>query len=269
LDELVKKGLSTAGSNVLVKLPAPTLVAGMTGDQQRIAIEKINRGDDPTRLLKKSVAGPFILEIESVGELPDNGKLQQVDLWFVAHGKLSNIENRQLFEELAKPNAKNKNGPPECVRELTPDEFKERGLTAGSLDDGSKVSYGVLQSNVLDKAYLTGMTFSQGDRSVDTVTMAFRLEPKLKDDKAFPTRWYSLKKDDDGNLASVEPSTYSIACAYAKATKLLGEEEAIFVEVHLVFAEPFGWFEGRNLLRSKLPLLLQDAVRTFRRKLAE
>jgi hypothetical protein len=52
-------------------------------------------------------------------------------------------------------------------------------------------------------------------------------------------------------------------------TELVGVEDGLFVEVHVVYAEPYGWFEGRNLLRSKLPPVLQDSVRKFRRKLAQ
>jgi hypothetical protein len=43
----------------------------------------------------------------------------------------------------------------------------------------------------------------------------------------------------------------------------------LLIEVHMVFAEPKGWFEGRNLLRSKLPPVMQDSVRKFRRQLAK
>ena len=43
---------------------------------------------------------------------------------------------------------------------------------------------------------------------------------------------------------------------------------AVLVEYHLVFEEPQGWFGGSNLLRSKLPLVCQDGVRKFRRRMA-
>jgi hypothetical protein len=36
----------------------------------------------------------------------------------------------------------------------------------------------------------------------------------------------------------------------------------------MIFDEPNGWFGGANLLRSKLPLVIQDEVRNFRRRLA-
>ena len=38
--------------------------------------------------------------------------------------------------------------------------------------------------------------------------------------------------------------------------------------MHAVFDEPAGWFNGANLFRSKLPILLQDKVRSVRRRLS-
>jgi hypothetical protein len=37
--------------------------------------------------------------------------------------------------------------------------------------------------------------------------------------------------------------------------------------LHTAFHEPQGWFEGHNVLRSKLPLVTKENVRTFRRGL--
>ena len=44
---------------------------------------------------------------------------------------------------------------------------------------------------------------------------------------------------------------------------------AILVEFHQVFVEPKKWFDGANLLRSKLPLVIQPEVRAFRRELTK
>jgi len=54
-----------------------------------------------------------------------------------------------------------------------------------------------------------------------------------------------------------------------KVTKLAEPAGALFVEQHLIFAEPVDWFDGANLLRSKLPLVVQDRVRSIRRQWAK
>jgi hypothetical protein len=43
--------------------------------------------------------------------------------------------------------------------------------------------------------------------------------------------------------------------------------EAVFIECHLVYEEAYGWF-GINLVKQKMPVMVQEKVRTFRRKLA-
>ena len=43
----------------------------------------------------------------------------------------------------------------------------------------------------------------------------------------------------------------------------------MFIEYHVAFIEPEGWFHGTNLLRSKLPIVAQEMVRKFRRNLGE
>ena len=48
---------------------------------------------------------------------------------------------------------------------------------------------------------------------------------------------------------------------YVKITKLHAPAGAVLVEQHIVYAEPTGWFDGANLLRSKLPLVMQVNVR--------
>jgi len=54
-----------------------------------------------------------------------------------------------------------------------------------------------------------------------------------------------------------------------KITRLAEPAGALFVEQHIVFAEPTGWFGGANLLRSKLPPVVQYAIRTTRQEWAK
>ena len=53
---------------------------------------------------------------------------------------------------------------------------------------------------------------------------------------------------------------------YLKITKLAEPAGAVFAEQHITFVEPHGWFDGENLLRSKLPLSVQENVRSTRKE---
>ncbi len=241
----------------------------MTAEQQTAAIKSI-AGDKPLDdLLKASVNGPFVMKISPIGDLPDQGHIQQIDLWFVAEGTLAKVEDKKLLDELASPKKQKKEQDiPEEARALTEAELASRQLTAGEQPDKSTLGYGLLKANILSKVYLQAITKTQASKSPESIISALIVDPKLALDAQFPGQWSPLVEDQNGNESIGKPSPYSAAGAYAKATPIKGVSNRLFIEIHIVFAEPHAWFEGRNMLRSKLPPLLQDTVRTFRRKLA-
>lgn len=247
----------------------PTLRDGMTADQQKQAIGAILGNLEEERFFKSSVVSPFVFELEPLSKLENGGQRQQLDVWFVAHGKLDDIEEKKMMDDLTGPEAKKTPGLPEVARALTEDEIKARDLKFGDQPDGSGRSYGIMGANILDKAFVTGITSSRYRRTDDSIELFLRMSPSLFDDADFPARWHPISKADDGAFQLGKPNPYTDLAALIKVTELVGVEDGLFVEVHVVYAEPFGWFEGRNLLRSKLPPVLQDSVRKFRRKLAQ
>ncbi|MES1213546.1 MAG: hypothetical protein ABUL64_03085, partial [Singulisphaera sp.] len=87
--------------------------------------------------------------------------------------------------------------------------------------------------------------------------------------KQFPNSWSPLERDASGKLSVGAAKAYSGLGGYMKMTELVEPAGALFVECHIVFDEPEAWFHGKNFLRSKLPLVVQDNVRSFRRKLGK
>ena len=79
----------------------------------------------------------------------------------------------------------------------------------------------------------------------------------------------AIERDQLGKTKLGPPTPYAGLGGYIKVTGLHEPAGALLVECHAVFDEPQGWFDGKNLLRSKLPLVVQENVRTFRRKLAK
>ncbi|HBJ34487.1 MAG TPA: hypothetical protein DDZ51_06930 [Planctomycetaceae bacterium] len=260
-----------ASDDATASLPEfqPTLRDGMTSDQQMQAVRSILGNLEEERFFKPSVVSPFVFELKPLSKLGNGGQRQRLDVWFVAHGKLDDIEEKKLMDDLTGPEAKQTPGLPEIARALTEAEMKARDLKFGDQPDGSGRAYGIMGANVLDKAFVTGVTSSRYRKTDDSIELFLRLSPSLFDDADFPARWYPISKADDGALQLGKANPYTDLAALIKVTKLAGVEDGLFVEVHVVYAEPFGWFEGRNLLRSKLPPVLQDSVRKFRRKLAQ
>jgi len=247
----------------------PILQTGMTAADQRKAIGAILGNLEPDRFFNRSVVSPFVFQLEPISKLADGGNRQRLDVYFVAYGKLADIDPKKMMDDFTGPETPKTPGLPDVARALTEKEMNDRGLAFGDQPDGSGRSFGILGANILDKVFVTGITGTRYRKTDDSIELHLELAPTLVEDQAFPARWHPISRSGDGTFQLSPGNPYADLSAMIKATKLADVDDAVFIEVHVVYAEPQGWFEGRNLLRSKLPPVLQDAVRKFRRKLAQ
>lgn len=276
---LIDTGVAV-GPGVTVPFERPLIRDGMTATEQAAAIAGLV-GDDRERFMKPGVTSRFEFRISKACELPAGGSVQRLDVWFIAHGSLDAVENAGLMEDFITGGAGAGDataGDAEVepaaddprrgrARPLTDAELAQRRLASGTSADGSRVSYVLLDLAVIDKVRVSGICRSERFRGPDSITVTLGLDDRFLDDPDLPARWCPLERDaDDGVIRPGAPRPYAVATAYAKASRLVDQADAILVEVHVVFAEPEAWFDGRNLLRSKLPPLLQQSVQAFRRK---
>jgi hypothetical protein len=54
-----------------------------------------------------------------------------------------------------------------------------------------------------------------------------------------------------------------------KVSELATVPGALMIEGHFAFAEPYDWFKGEPILRSKFSPVAQNQIRDLRKKLAE
>ena len=97
--------------------------------------------------------------------------------------------------------------------------------------------------------------------------VAQRIDSRFSKDGEYPNQWRPVKLSEDGKYDVGTPTVYAGVGSYGRAIPLAQPAGTILFEFHLVFEEPHEWFDGVNLIRSKLPLAVQDQLRTFRRKL--
>ncbi|HQU41296.1 MAG TPA: hypothetical protein PK867_00730, partial [Pirellulales bacterium] len=126
-----------------------------------------------------------------------------------------------------------------------------------------------MNASVLDKAQVSGIAHGVVTRGPNHILAASLLDPRFADDEDFPNRWRPIHRDASGKTNLGKPHSYAGLGGYCQAVELDEPRGALFIECHLVIDEPHGWFNGANLLRSKLPIVMQDNVRTLRRKLAK
>ena len=148
---------------------------------------------------------------------------------------------------------------------LTKEQLGKRGIRFA---DGTPEAYRHVEFDFLGKVHLRATVRVVWTRTNQSVLVAAEVDPRFLDDPEFPNQWQPVVREG-GTRKLGEAKPWGGAGFYMKITKLAEPAGAVFVEQHIIFAEPTGWFDGANLLRSKLPLVVQNSVRTTRREWAE
>ncbi|HWY87215.1 MAG TPA: hypothetical protein VNX28_10850 [Gemmataceae bacterium] len=262
LKELLAKGLPLPAGPTL-RLPPPLMTNALTPQQQHVVVSKAAGSAVPLDLfLKKTDAAPFALKINSV-ESTGKRLAQTVDLYFIAYGNLDRVVREDVLNQLIGTDAK-KGKNIGKAEPLSPAALEERGikvLQAPNLEE----RYAGLDIFLLERVKITGITRNVKTYGPGWAELAMQLDPRFDNDKKDPNSWRSYSPL---NETLGPPQPYTGLGGYARVTKLAQPAGALFFELHVALHEPEAWFGGPNLLRSKLPLVIQENVRNLRRKLA-
>jgi hypothetical protein len=256
---LLDPGLSV-GPGIRAKLPPPTMPDGLGAAGQTAAIKQLIGGDySYEEFTRKSVVAPQLLRLRDVTPSDPKAPARGVDVWFVAHGDFTALEDEKFLERLV--NASRGEGNAQA---LTKEQLAKRTITL-SPDVEKREGYGHVEFDFLDKVRIRATGRSVWSKTAESVVVAVEVDPRFRGDPELPNQWQPLTKDAAGVKVG-PPQEWGGAGFYLKVTKLAEPAGAVFVEQHVVFAEPVGWFDGANLLRSKLPPVVQHNVRNMRRE---
>lgn len=249
-----------------VRLVPPTLADGMNAAQQRRAIESLpDAGHSWEELTRRSVVAPIILKISKDEDSPQR-MCCRLDVAFVAYGALAAVRDLQCLQSQAKPSGTDvdtENGV--TIKPLTPGDLLRRGLKPPGRED--EPHYFADELRILGRVRVGMTTRAVTSETQDSILSASILDTRFANDAQFPNGWRPVSRNESGRRTLGSRQPYSGYGGYAKVTKLAKPTGALFIEYHLVFAEPEGWFGGSNALRSKLPLVAQYLVRQLRQEL--
>jgi hypothetical protein len=177
-------------------------------------------------------------------------------VYFVAHGQL---------EAMAKPGGFTQ---PEATegkqwKTLSPEDLAAKKIPVA---DPDHESYGFFTNDLIERVRVSGVLRNYWSQTEDSIIACAVLDPRFDEDADYPNRWQPLTR---GRKEAGKASPYHGAAGYTKITKLKSPKGALFVESHLVFAEPHAWFNGNNLLGSKLTAVFQAEVRSTRREIKQ
>jgi hypothetical protein len=242
---------------------------GLSAAEQQTALRKAAGKYPLDRFVRKSIVAPFSLEVSAVDDAVGKRQGQHVDFCFVAYGQLQTVLEEDLFGALAgAQDSQSASDAPTMARALRPEELQARHLKPVK-SAAREESYVLFDVPILNRVQLRGVGFAVREKRPQSVVAALMLDNAFRDDKEFANTWSPLARDAQGKLTVEAAKPYSGLGGYMKMTELAEPAGGLFVECHIAFDEPEAWFHGKNFLRSKLPLVVQDNVRTFRRKLSK
>ena len=256
---MLDPGLSV-GPDVRVKLPAPSMPDGLDAAKQKQVITTLIGSDySYEEFSRKSVVAPNLLKI---GDAKGADAVRTVDAYFVTHGDFAALDDPKFLDRLMNVGKGDGKG-----RGVTREELTKRKI-AWTAEDEKREGYGHIEFDFLEKVRLKVTGHAMWSKTAESVVAAAEIDPRFRGDAELGNEWRSINKA--GGAAAIGPvQPYGGAGFYLKITKLAGQEGALFVEQHIVFSEPAGWFDGANLLRSKLPIVVQSNVRNMRKEFAK
>ncbi len=248
-----------------IKLPPPLVLDGADSQSVRARLAGLPQRTVPVEeLMRKSVVAPLVFGFREVAAADTDLPVRGLDVYFVAYGRLEPARGEQLLRdvlEAAKKEAK--------IHQLTPEELNSRNIEPPAAEDkmiGRR--YYFAEFALLDRVQLSATAQTYVSQTERSVVAAWLIDPRFAQDKQFPNTWRPLKIDPITGKAELgQPQRYDGCASYLRITRLSDPAETVFVEYHTVFVEPQAWFGGANLLRSKLPLLIQSQARSFRRQI--
>jgi hypothetical protein len=254
---LIDPGLDI-GVNLKAKLPPPTMPDGLDAARQKAAITALI-GNDYTfdEFTRNSSVAPHLLRLSDIKPSDPTAPARAVDAWFVLYGDLKALDDEKFLERLLSVGRGDGKGD-----SIKNNDLAKRGI---KIADAKKEGYGHIEFDFLDKVRIRATGHAMWSRTVDSVLVAVDVDSRFQNDQDFPNNWQSIS-NANGQLKFGPATPWAGSGLYLKITKLAVPAGALFCEQHVIFAEPTGWFDGANFLRSKLPPVVQSNVRTMRRE---
>lgn len=257
--ELLDPGL-LVGPDLRAKLPPPSMPDGLDAAKQTAVVRQLIGNDySYDEFTRKSVVAPQLIRIRDVQPSDPKAPARGVDVYFVAHGDFAALDDDKFRDRLLEVGRGEGRG-----QTLTRDQLAKRKIVL-TAEQEKHESYGFVEFDFLEKVRLRATGRAVWSKNEQSMVAAGVIDPRFQGDPDFPNDWRSITRGAGG--AKVGPAQpWSGAAFYLKVTKLAQPAGAVFLEQHVVFAEPTGWFEGANLLRSKLPPVVQNNVRNMRKE---
>lgn len=266
--ELIRNGVRMSDGSA-VRLPPPIMPDRLDAAGQWAAMKKVATGRNPVeKLVQKSFYAPVVVRVRTVKPSEGEGPaVRTVNFWFVAHGDWDVLTSKEFLESMAGAKYEGPNRVVSKSGTLTDEEMSERKLSATN-KDGYEERFVYTTFSLFERVELSATRMAGLTRCEDSWLAAARIDRRFDKDPEYPNQWRPLLRDVRAEIKPGPAHPLLHAGGYAKITRLKKPADAVFVEFHLAYEEDYGWFDGVNLVKRKVSLMVREKVRTFRRKLA-
>ncbi len=251
-----------------VKLPHPTLGPELPSAAREEALHKLSGKQDWSRFVRESVMAPISIDIDAINSIQGERLGLSVHNAFIVHTNLDRLRDTGAMKEIfGRPdNSGNSDDSAGIVtQEITQDELRSLGFISQA---ESSATFAYLELPLLNQVIVRGVVRIERRERAGAVEFFWRLDPSFNSIEKYANRWTKLERNVVGKLLEGESFSYSGCGGFVGVYEISPESQQLLVESRLLLREPQEWFAGSNFLRSKLPPLMQENARNFRRKLA-
>lgn len=247
-----------------VEVVKPLMKDNMSQAEQREVLKQVGgKKYSVEDLLNGSISAPHVLEMdrEAIDDSAKSTMLTTLSLYFVAKGDLEMVADPKFLESLMSIDGRS---------DEKADPLTDEQLQAAKIDP-TKIAkdqegMSVVEGTIFDRIHVTGVARSYWTRSGDSIVSAALFDRRFADKGKLAPTWERFERQEDGSMKSAETGKLPGLGAYVKITPIKGADKLLFIEAHGALLEPYSWFQGANLLGSKLPTALRNQVQDIRRR---
>lgn len=276
-DRLQTSGI-VIGNGTAIPLPSPSLSTGQTKVEQTEILDRLSGKLGWEKFSRKSVVAPVTIRVEYLKNAEGARIGHQVHSAFIAYAAMDTLRDQELMEATFGKSGGNADQEEAVFEKLPVEALESRGL--GSIDP-EREGYAKMQITLLNKIIVRGVVHLQKREGPHWFQLFWELDPRFTNDplaapsspppdkNGLSNTWTKLVPNEVGKRLPSAPVPYRGLGGYMTVYETGRATDQLLVESRLVLYEPQEWFAGSNLLRSKLPLSLQESARSFRRRLAK
>ncbi len=264
LEQLEKKGVDFAGK-VNVHVKPSLLVAESSGDFPADRLEAIAGTVGWEKFARPSPVAPVTIQLEYVKNSADEKVGHHVHSLFAVHTQLSELRDKDLMLQIFGRPGEQADANGMKLSELSETQLKAAQTTQPSTSKASSIdSFSIVDVVLLEKIRIHGLLQFQKSEHEGGFTIAWQLVDYKGSMAELQPTWQKIGAADE--IGTAHP--YSGWAGFISAARVQRSPEIVVVESRMLMHEPSEWFSASNYIRSKLPLVIQESARTFRRKFA-